>query len=248
MLDKIIEKNRYDNRSKKLINNNKIVFPDNIPSYLKIPNKYYYNLFKNYNKKSKVLEIGCGAGENTKHLIDMSFDVYATDISPSSIELISKRFYKCKNLTAEVADMEKLPFQNEIFDIVCSAGSLSYGNNDLVMLELFRVLKKNGTLIILDSLNENPIFRLNRYVNYLRGKRSKSTLYRVPNVYLIEKYIQKFGYGRVKFFGSITWAFPLLKILFSDIEISKISNWIDKKLKIKKSAFKFVLLLNKNNK
>jgi hypothetical protein len=72
-----------------------------------------------------------------------------------------------------------------------------------------------------------------------------STLKRMLNINLIEKYIKKFGYGRVRFFGSITWAFPLLKILLSEKLITKFSNWVDQKLKIKKSAFKFVLLVNK---
>jgi hypothetical protein len=69
----------------------------------------------------------------------------------------------------------------------------------------------------------------------------------MPNINLIDKYIKKFGYGKVKFFGSITWAFPILKIMLSEKLITKFSNWVDRKLKIKKSAFKFVLLLNKIN-
>jgi hypothetical protein len=68
----------------------------------------------------------------------------------------------------------------------------------------------------------------------------------MPNINLIEKYIRKFGYGKVKFFGSITWAFPLLKIVLSEKLITKLSNWVDQILKVRKSAFKFVLILNKN--
>ena len=39
--------------------------------------------------------------------------------------------------SAEVVDMEKLPF-----DVVCSAGSLSYGDNEVVMNEIYRALKQ----------------------------------------------------------------------------------------------------------
>ena len=67
----------------------------------------------------------------------------------------------------------------------------------------------------------------------------------MPNVHLIDKYIKKFGYGKVKFFGSIFWTFPLLKILLSEKLITKFSNWVDQILEVKKSAFKFVLILNK---
>jgi len=94
-------------------------------------------------------------------------------------------------------------------------------------------------------LNDNPIYRLNRYINYIKGNRTESTLKRMPNVNLIDEYIKKFGYGKIKFFGSISWAFPILKLLLSEKLITKISNFLDKCFKIKKSAFKFVLILNK---
>ena len=64
---------------------------------------------------------------------------------------------------------------------------------------------------------------------------------------LINQYIKKFGYGTVKYFGSITWTFPLLKLILSDNQISRLSDYIDFKINIKKSAFKIVLILRKKN-
>ena len=77
------------------------------------------------------------------------------------------------------------------------------------------------------------------------GIRSKSTLRCMPNINLINEYIKKFSYGKVKFFGSIIWSAPLLKIMLSEKLIAKFYNWVDKIYKIKKSAFKFVLILVK---
>jgi ubiquinone/menaquinone biosynthesis C-methylase UbiE len=37
-----------------------------------------------------------------------------------------------------------------------SAGSLSYGDNDKVLDEIYRVLKNKGAFIAIDSLNNNP--------------------------------------------------------------------------------------------
>ena len=116
-----------------------------------------------------------------------------------------------------------------------------------VVKEIHRVLKIGGAVILVDSLDNNLIYRLNRYINYMLGIRSKSTLRRMPNINLINEYIKKFGYGEVKFFGSITWAFPLLKIVLAEKVITKISNWADQILNLKKSAFKFVLILVKKN-
>lgn len=243
MNDKQIELYRYNREAKKIIDN--IKYYKKVPQYLSIAYKYYFKLFKKFNKKNKLLEIGSGISINTFRLIKMRFNVCATDISPLSVVVMNKRYSRYKNFSSKITDMEKLPFKNKSFDIVCSAGSLSYGDNTKVMNEIYRVLKFEGWLVLIDSLNNNPIYRFNRYINYVKGNRSGATLKRMPNVNLIEKYIKKFGYGKVKFFGSITWAFPLLKIVLSEKLITKFSNWVDRKLKIKKSAFKFVLLLNK---
>ena len=100
-------------------------------------------------------------------------------------------------------------------------------------------------MIAVDSLNGNPIYRLNRYMHYLKGNRSKSTLIRMPTISLIDKYTEKFGHVEVRFFGAITWAFPLLSKVLSEHALTKFSNWIDAKFKIKGSAFKFVIMLVK---
>ena len=246
MKDKQIEIKRYDKRAQEVLNKKKYDY--RILDYLNSPYEYYFKQLRKLDKKKKLLEIGAGMGENTSELIKMSFNVCATDLSSKSVKFMSKKFSKNKNFSTKIADMEKLPFNNESFDIICSAGSLSYGDNNKVMNELYRVLKIGGSLIFVDSLNDNPIYRINRYINYIRGDRSKSTLRHIPDINLIDKYIAKFGDGKVKYFGSITWTFPLLKLIFKEKFVTKISNWVDKKLKINKSAFKCVLTCIKRNK
>jgi len=245
MNDKQIEINRYNHRAQQIITGEQNYKKK--PNYLTIPNKFYFNLIERNKNKKDLLEVGAGTGENTLRLIQLNLNVCAIDISSKSVEVMEKKFIKYKNFSAKVADMEKLPFKKESFDIICSAGSLSYGDNDIVMSEIYRVLKPLGVVVIMDSLNNNIIYKLNRYLHYYRGNRTKSTINRIPNINLINKYINKFGYGKVSYFGSITWMFPFLKIFFSEKFICNFSNWIDETLKIKKSAFKFVLMLNKKN-
>jgi ubiquinone/menaquinone biosynthesis C-methylase UbiE len=66
------------------------------------------------------------------------------------------------------------------------------GDNDKVLDEIYRVLKNKGAFIAIDSLNNNPIYRLNRYLHYLKGERSLSTIARMPDLKLLRKYEQKF--------------------------------------------------------
>ena len=245
MIDKDIERRRYDNRARFRLNANKLNHINKIPKYLNIPYKHYFKLLEGLHDQPKLLEIGAGMGENTDLLLDMQFEITSTDISQKSVEVMRGMFSDNADFSAEVADMEKLPFNNESFDVVCSAGSLSYGDNDVVMNEIYRVLKRGGVMIAVDSLNDNPIYRLNRYMHYLKGNRSKSTLIRMPTISLIDKYTEKFGYAEVKFFGAITWIFPLLSKILSEQEVIKLSNWIDIKFNIRESAFKFVIMLEK---
>ena len=144
MIDKDIERRRYDERAKILLNADKFRHVEKIPKYLNTPYECYFKFLKGQNRQSKLLEIGAGMGENTGILIDMSYKVCATDISQKSVELMNNTFHECVNFSAEVVDMEKLPFDSESFDVVCSAGSLSYGDNTVVMNEIYRVLKQGG--------------------------------------------------------------------------------------------------------
>ena len=217
-------------------------------TFLNKPYELYFKLLENKKNKSKLLEIGAGTGQNTGFLIDMSYEVCATDISLEFLEVMNKKFHGCINFYTQYADMEKLPFTEESFDVVCSAGSLSYGDNEIVMNEIYRVLKPGGMFIAVDSLNNNPIYKFNRYIRYLKKERPKSTLSRMPTISLIDKYAQKFIPVEVKYFGAITWIYPILKIILNEELISNFSNWIDTTFKIKKSAFKFVIKMVKKNK
>ena len=96
--------------------------------------------------------------------------------------------------------MEFLPFASGSFDLVAMAGSLSYGDNDRVLRELHRVLRSGGTLVCVDSLNHNPIYRFNRWVHYRFGERSRSTLQRMPTLGLLEQYQAAFGEAQIRYF------------------------------------------------
>ena len=120
MNDKHIEIKRYDDRARKILVEKIII--KKIPQYINVPYQYYFSLIKKL-KKNKLLEIGAGTGENTLRLIKMKFNVCATDISPRSVEVMSQKYSKYKNFSSKVADMEKLPFKNDSFDVICSAGS-----------------------------------------------------------------------------------------------------------------------------
>ena len=240
-----IERERYSKRAKinkknsknfkvKKRKNNLIDAP-----YIEI---YFKSLIRNSKKGFKILEICCGEGECSGPILQNYQDITFADISKNSLDVIKKNYssFLTKSISFKECNMEILPFDNEIFDIVACAGGLSYGNNKLVLNEIHRVLKQNGIFICIDSLNENPIYKLNRYVHYLRGNRTKSTLKRMPDRKLLQDYERKFGITKINYSGTLIWIlYPLSKIIgykkskiLSDFFDKNLPNWM---------SFKFII-------
>ena len=244
--DKTTEKDRYDLRAINHIKSNRFVKQKtilDIPVISRKPYIAYEQYLKSIlNKNIKVLEIGSGTGEHTYLLIKSGAEVIASDISPNSLIILKNRYKDSRNFNTKVADMENLPFESNYFDIVCSAGSLSYGDHILVRDEINRVLKPGGYFTFVDSLNHNPIYILNRYINYLRNKRSKSVIERIPSFNLIKSYEEIFLIKKISFHGSLIWLSPLISFIFGDNKAANLLDWFDETIKVKKSAFKFVFL------
>ena len=250
MNDKEIERHRYEDRAKYAMDNSNFNNTNNLTSPLRAPYDFYRKMINSYcTNDSFILEIGAGMGENTEFLLDIGARVCATDISHNSLSVIKSRVESEVNadrLTVKVADMEVLPFYDGLFDVVVSAGSLSYGDHNMVLNEIYRVLKPEGVFISVDSLNNNPIYRLNRYIHYLKGNRSLDVIKRTPDLRLLRKYDKKFSKSTVNFFGSISYLVPLMNKLFGEKISNKISVGADKLISpIKRSAFKFVLVTEK---
>jgi len=243
--DKNIEKNRYNSEAQSALHNNDLFSVNNLTLPLKMPYTFYQKAITNRaNSDSLILEIGAGMGENTEFLLATGARVCAIDISQDSLSVMEKRF-DTDRLTTKIADMERLPFEDGVFDMVVNAGSLSYGDHNTVLNEIYRVLKYGGVFVAIDSLNNNPIYRFNRYMHYLRGNRSLSVIKRTPSLELLKKYEYKFGQVENQFFGAISYLVPLLNTIFGEKVTAKISDGVDRLIKVKRSAFKFVMITEK---
>lgn len=130
-------------------------------------------IFKNYGsyshsqrKKIKILDLGCGWGNNLKFLKNENFNVYGIDGSPTAIE-------HCKSITkhVEVGELEKLPYKSNYFDMVIDRNSIqcnNIGKIRKIIKEIYRVLKKDGLFysIILRKTNHPEKF----HAEYLKEK------------------------------------------------------------------------------
>lgn len=97
-------------------------------------------------KNKIVLDIGCGIGEIGELLIRNKNKVYGIDISPTAVKKAGKRglIVKCGDI-----EKEKIPFENNYFDVILAAEVIEHLLDTDDFLEQIRhKLKKKGELII----------------------------------------------------------------------------------------------------
>ena len=247
--DKKRERDRYNSRaSKYLISEVTIKSKRTMPTFLSSPYKdYEYTIKKYLRAGTNCLELCSGMGENSETLIKTGKEIVATDISSMSLAALKAKYVDYKNLMTMCCDIETLPFKAESFDLVTCAGGLSYGNNRAVMQEIHRVLRPGGTFVCVDSLNNNPIYKFNRIIHYLRGNRTLSTLQRMPTKNLIRQYEKCFSEVDCRYYGKFTWALAGISWLVKPEILVSWSDSLDYGVRLNGLAFKFVMEARKND-
>ena len=91
-----------------------------------------------------VLDVGCGMGELAERVQrELRIEVDAVDISPRMVELT-----RARGISAEVADVQELPFEDGSFDCVGANWVLYHVPDiDKGVRELARVLRPGGRLV-----------------------------------------------------------------------------------------------------
>ncbi len=163
----------------------------------------------NINPDFTILDIGCGAGHNIYNLAKqvISGRVYGIDIAEKMVQIASLRnkdYIEMGRVDIKRASVSSLPFEDNTFDLVMSVESINYWINlDIDLKEIYRVLKENGTVLIINNSYKHEKF----------AEKHKIWIENIPNITL---YTQEQFY---EFFE---------KAGFSNIEIITIEdkNWI----------------------
>lgn len=253
MKDKEIEQKRYNDYSRKiLIQNNStdyftVLGSDNFSSFLREPYLHYELLIRSSisdYQNCKLLDLCCGDGMHSFTGYKNGASVIALDYSENSILLAKKRaFYNNSKIDFRCCDVESLPFENDSFDIVTCAGSFSYIDHNVLINEVKRVLKPGGKFIVVDSFNHNIIYRFNRFIHFLKGQRSYSTLKKIPNNKLLSTLGDNFQELQVKYFGIFIFLAPIFILFLDPSKIAKLLTKLDRIFRaFRKYSFKIVFI------
>ncbi|MDF3001124.1 MAG: putative methyltransferase [Bacillota bacterium] len=139
------------------------------------------------------LDIGCGTGTVLINLVNGKRRLYGIDLSEKMVEISRDRLQE--NAVIEEADAERLPFEDNLFDLVlCNASFHHYPNPREVLQEIRRVLKPQGTLIIGEGYAFQP-FRLllNLYFRF-----ADTGDFHSYGIHEFRKLLQRSGFQRIE--------------------------------------------------
>jgi len=157
-----IEATIRDKQAKGYLQHSK--FPTQISNF-----KRWLSTLPEPKKGDIALDLGCGPGPYTKHLLEKGYDVMAIDFSVESL-LINRRYcFSDKiddgNATFIQKDLNDIYFRNESCSVVVMADFLQHlgsrSNRERLLLEAFNALKNNGSFYL-------SFFNIN-VKNYLKG-------------------------------------------------------------------------------
>lgn len=124
------------------------------------------DIFKKNDCKD-IMDLGCGTGRHSIYLAQHGFNVYATDISDTGIEVTKAKANELNltNIQYKQHDMRDIDFSDDFFQGILCVWTTGHGNLEDArknVNEIYRVLKPSG-IVVIDYVSTEDI-------NYGKGE------------------------------------------------------------------------------
>ena len=164
----------------------------------------------------KVLDFGCGNGENGIYAAQCGAEVIGIDISPEGVEnanLNAEQAGVDDHCRFKVMDGENMTFSDNSFDLAVEYGVLHHVDLRKAMAELNRVLKPDSEMICVEAIKHNPIIHWYRKKTpHLRTQWEFEHILGVEDLAIAGKYFHKV---EIRFFHlAVLAAVPFRKTRF----------------------------------
>ncbi len=201
MLESNFEKKNWEKFHKERLKTNFPIWPNEI--LLKIIFGNYLAKTIKLTKKSNILDVGCGFGNNLMPFKNLGCNLYGTEVTQATAN-IAEKILKQNNIKAKIRKglNQSLPFENNFFDLLISINVLHYEKNEKGIIkslkEYKRVLKKNANLIIFTVGPKHQIYEraesLGNHVFKIQNWdfRNDSKYFYFDNEKYLQSYVENF--------------------------------------------------------
>jgi ubiquinone/menaquinone biosynthesis C-methylase UbiE len=159
------------------------------------------------NNPEHVLELACGTGRVTSHLVNVLSEqstLIASDLNADMLAIAKQRVSNPK-VKWEVIDAQSLPFEDNCFDlIVCQFGIMFFPDKRKALKEAYRTLVLKGYLLFnsWDSLGHNPASAIiHEVMQEVLGKEAPDFFVKAPfsfyNPDLIKELLGEAGFQNI---------------------------------------------------
>lgn len=137
------------------------------------PRKNYARIIEKIelNESSALLDVGCGTGEILSRIAteNPNVQLYGLDMSPKMLQIAMNKDVK-KKIRYVCGDAEKLPFEENKFDILLTSEAFHhYPNPEKALEEFCRVLKPKGKLILCDMYRPAGVRHFMNFMFHFTG-------------------------------------------------------------------------------